>query len=257
MNNAFFGKTCEDVRKYRDVRIARDDKKVKKLVAKPQYKEHKIYAENMASIQLKKTVVKLNKPRYIGMSILDISKLKMYQFHYEDLMKMYPDADLLFTDTDSLCYWIPTETNFYDDIKGNKEWFDFSNYPLDHNNFDNDVNYLKPEMMKDEMGGDLILEFMGLRAKMYSILNFDGENKKTAKGVINQVKNDLITHEDYKTSLLKKKTFIHTGTKIVQQDHQLFTADVTKVTLNPFNDKKYIMRDADKFTSFSFGNILI
>ena len=82
------------------------------------------------------------------MSILDISKLKMYQFHYEYLMKMYPDADLLFTDTDSLCYWIPTETNFYDDIKGNKEWFDFSNYPLDHNNFDNDVIYLKPGMMR-------------------------------------------------------------------------------------------------------------
>ena len=117
MNNAFFGKTCDDVRKYRDVRIARDDKKVKKLVTKPQYKEHKIYAENMASIQLKKTVVKLNKPCYIGMSILDISKLKMYQFHYEYLIKMYPDADLLFTDTDSLCYWIPTETSFYDDIK--------------------------------------------------------------------------------------------------------------------------------------------
>ena len=62
------------------------------------------------------------------------------------------------------------------------------------------------------MGGDRILEFVGLRAKMYSILNFDGENKKTAKGVINQVKNDQIIHEDYKTSLLKKKTFIHTGT---------------------------------------------
>ena len=257
MNNSFFGKTCEDVRKYRDVRIARKTEKVSKLVAKPQYKEHRIYDENMVSILLKKTMVTLNKPRYIGMSILDISKLLMYEFHYEYIMEEYPDTKLLFTDTDSFCYYIPTESNFYDDIKGNTKWFDFSNYPITHKNFDNDVNNLKPGKMKDEMGGDIILEFVGLRSKMYSILNLDGGNKKTAKGVINQVKNDLISHDDYKTSLFNKKTFKHTGTKIVQDYHQLYTADLTKVTLNPFNDKKYIMRDGDIFTTYSFGNICI
>ena len=131
------------------------------------------------------------------MSILDISKLLMYEFHYEYIMEEYPDTKLLFTDTDSFCYYIPTESNFYDDIKGNTKWFDFSNYPITHKNFDNDVNNLKPGKMKDEMGGDIILEFVGLRSKMYSILNLDGGNKKTAKGVINQVKNDLITCHSY------------------------------------------------------------
>ena len=93
--------------------------------------------------------------------------------------------------------------------------------------------------MKHEIRGQLILEFVGLRSKMYSILNVDGANKKTAKGVITQVKNEQISHEDFKTSLFEKKTFIHRGTKIVQDKHQLCTADVTKVTLSPFNDKKW------------------
>ena len=175
------------------MRIAKDDNKVKKLVARPQYIQHVIYEEDMAAIQLNKTLVHLNKPRYVGMSILDISKLIMYQYHYEYMMPKYKCSKLLFTDTDSFCYWIPTETNVYDDICGNHDWFDFSNYPVGDANF-NDDNNLVPGKMKDEMGGDLILEFVGLRSKMYSILNYDGKNKKTAKGIISQVKNDQITH---------------------------------------------------------------
>ena len=211
----------------------------------------------MTAIQLNKTVVELNKPRYIGMAVLDISKLQMYQFHYEYMMPKYPQAKLLFTDTDSFCYWIPTETNIYEDMRGNHEWFDFSNYPLDHPNFDSDVNNLIPGKMKDEMAGDLILEFVGLRSKMYSILNYDGGNKKTAKGVISEVKKQQITHEDFKTALYRQKQFIHKGTKILQEKHQLYTADVNKVTLSPFNDKKWITRDGDIFKSYSFGNIQI
>ena len=254
----FTGKTCEDVRKHRDVRIAMTDVKAKKLVARPQYKQHVIYDENMVAIQLKKTVVTLNKPRYIGMAILDISKLVMYRFHYEFIMDKYPGTKLLFTDTDSFCYWIPSKTNIYEEIKGNQEWFDFSNYPIEHPNFDYDVNNLVPGKMKDEMEGVPIIEFVGLRAKMYSIKALDIEkDKKTAKGIIRAVKERQITHEDFKTSLYEKKRFTHTGTKILQVKHQLYTADVTKVTLSPFNDKKWITRDGDNFISYSFGSILI
>ena len=104
------------------------------------------------------------------MSILDISKLIMYQYHYDYLMPKYPGTKLMFTDTDSLCYWIPSDRDIYEDIKGNKEWFDFSNYSTDHPNYDDDCNILQPGYMKDEMGGLPILEFVGLRSKMYSIL---------------------------------------------------------------------------------------
>ena len=111
--------------------------------------------------------------------------------------------------------------------------------------------------MKDEMGGELILEFVGLRAKMYSILNYNGENRRTAKGVIEQVKKKQIKHEDYKKALFNSKTFVHCGSKIQQDKHQLYTVDITKVTLSPFNDKKWITRDGETFQSYSFGNILI
>ena len=165
INNSFFGKTCENVRKHQDVRLVRDEAKLKKIVARPTYNQHVIYDENMAAIQMKKNVVNLNKPRYIGLVVLDVSKLLMYQFHYEYIMPKYPDSQLLFTDTDSLCYWIPS------DIQGNSE----------HENFDNDVNNLIPGKFKDEMSGNLIHEFVGLKAKMYSILNYDGANKKNTK----------------------------------------------------------------------------
>ena len=244
------------MRKHQDVRIAKDAFKVKKLVARPQYNQHVIYDENMAAIQFNKTLVHLNKPRYIGMTILDISKLIMYQYHYEYLIPKYPDSKLLFTDTDSFCYWIPTETNIYDDMYKDKERFDFSNYPVGDVYF-NDKNNLVPGKMKDEMGGDLILEFVGLRSKMYSILNYDGKNKKTAKGVIIQVKNDQITHQDFKNSLFEKKQFMHNGVKIVQNRHQLYTAEVNKVSLSPFNDKKWITREDNIFTCYSFGNTCI
>ena len=212
----------------------------------------------MIAIQLKKTVVKLNKPRYIGMCILDLSKLVMYRFHYEFIMPKYPGAKLLFTDTDSFCYWIPSKTDVYADFKGNQGWFDFSNYEIDHPNFDYDVNNLVPGKMKDEMAGIPIIEFVGLRAKMYSIKTLVVEkDKMTAKGVIKAVTEHQITHENFKTSLFEKKQFMHTGSKILQVKHQLYTADVTKVSLSPFNDKKWITREGDNFTSHSFGNSCI
>ena len=224
MNNSFFGKTCEDVRKYRDVKIAMTEKRVRKLVARPTVKQWKIYEENLAAIQLKRSTVELNKPRYVGMCILDISKVVMYKFHYDYMMEKFPEAKLLFTDTDSFCYWIPTEKNIYKEIKGN-DWFDFSNYPKDHPNFSNSNNKV-PGKFKDEMGGKPIIEFVGMRAKMYSIKA--GEvTKKTAKGISRSVKEREIRHEDYKTSLFNSEQMTHKQTRIMQREHELYTVRVS------------------------------
>ena len=171
------------------------------------------------------------------------------------MLPTFPGSKLLFTDTDSLCYWVPTEKDLYQEIKGNP-MFDFSNYPIDHPNY-GDANHLVPGKMKDEMGGELILEFIGLRAKMYSILNYSGKNKKTAKGVIETVKKRQITHQEFKTSLFDRVSFVHTGTKIISDKHELYTADVTKVTLAPFNDKKWITRNRNEFIALSHGHCLI
>ena len=180
----------------------------------------------------------------------------MYKFHYDFIMKHFPETELLFTDTDSFCYLIPTEKDLYEYIKGDTEWFDFSNYPKDHPNFDTS-NYLIPGKFKDEMGGLFIEQFCGLRSKMYSILKFGGKEKKAANGVLEQVKNDEITHEDYKNCLLRGKVTLHEGTKIIQKEHHLYTATMVKKTLNPYNDKKYISYEDGEFTCFSYGHYKI
>ena len=79
-----------------------DEKKAKRLISKPTLEQCKIYEENLVAVQLKRNKVTLNKPRYIGMSVLEISKILMYDFHYDFIMKKYPEAKLLFTDTDRL-----------------------------------------------------------------------------------------------------------------------------------------------------------
>ena len=254
MNNSFFGKTCEDVRKYKDFKIALTERRASKLINKPTCKRSKIYGENLVTFQLQRDSITMNKPRYIGQAILDISKTVMYKFHYDFIMENFPETELLFTDTDSFCYFIPTEENLYEFIKGKTEWFDFSNYPKDHPNYDT-TNYLIPGKFKDEMGGTFIEEFCGLRSKMYSILIFGGDTKKAANGVFNQIKNDEITHDDYKECLIYQEPRFHEGMKILQIDHQLFTAMVAKKTLNPYNDKKYIyLDDENDYKSLSYGH---
>ena len=144
----------------------------------------------------------------------------------------------------------------YDDIKGNTKYFDFSNYPKDHPNYDAS-NTLIPGFFKDEMGGKLIDEFCGLRSKMYSILNYDGGNKKTGNGILAQIKNDQITHEDYRNTLLNQEVRYHLGTKIMQKQHNLHTVDFSKKTLNPYNDKRWISYKDGYFTCYSHGHYRI
>jgi len=116
MNNAVFGKTMENVRKRVNVKIVNDLNRRNKLVSKPTFKSMKIFDENLAAIHMMKGKIVLDKPVYIGFSVLDLSKTLMYDFHYNFIKKTYDDnAKLLFTDTDSLCYEVRTD-DVYQDI---------------------------------------------------------------------------------------------------------------------------------------------
>merc|ERR1712168_1643433 len=252
MNNSFFGKTCEDVRNYKNLKIVNDPEKAQKQINKPNMTQFKIYHENLAAIQLRQTKVKLVKPRYIGMTILNLSKIVMYDFHYKFILPKYPGTKLMFTDTDSFCYYIPTEQNIYEDIKGN-DWIDFSNYSRDHPDFSNKFKPI-PGKFKDEMGSKLITEFVGLRAKMYSILKENRQSKATCKGVNTAVKNEVLRHQDYKNTLFNSEIKVDKMMRIMQDEHNLFTACTTKTSLSPFNDKKWITREGNEFTSYSFGH---
>ena len=133
MNHSVFGKTMENVRKHRDIKLVTTEEQRSKLVSEPNYHTTKYFTENLLEIEMKKTKVTMNKPLYLGMTILDITKTLMYKFWYDYIKPKYGDkAKLCYTDTDSFIIYIFTE-NFFEDIACDVErWFDTSNH--DENN---------------------------------------------------------------------------------------------------------------------------
>ena len=245
MNNSVFGKTMENIRNRVDVKLVNTEEKLKKLVAKPNYRSRKIFSENLVSVHMKKTSLTMNKPVYLGMCILELSKTIMYDFHYQYIKPKYGDkAKLLFTDTDSFMYEIETE-DFYKDISGDvKDRFDTSDYPENHpSGIPTGINKKVLGMMKDEAGGKTIKEFVGLRAKLYSFIMDDGEENKKCKGVKRQVVESSISHEDYKTCLLTGKEQLRKQNILRSYNQEVYTEEVNKIALSAQDDKRYILSD--------------
>ena len=243
MNNSVFGKTIENIRNRVDVKLVNTEEKFKKLVAKPNFQSRKIFNENLISVHMKKTSLTMNKPVYLGMCILELSKTIMNDFHYNYIKQKYGDnAKLLFTDTDSYLYQIKTE-DFYKDISGDvRERFDTSNYPENHpSGIPTGINNKVLGMFKDEAAGKIITEFVGLRAKLYSFKMEDGEENKKCKGVKKQVVKDSITHEDYKTCLLTGKEILRKQNILRSYDHEVYTEEINKIALSAEDDKRYIL----------------
>ena len=166
MNNAVYGKTMENLRNRIDVKLVSNKKDYLKWTSKPSYMSHKIFDNDLVAIRKNKVTLTLNKPAYIGMCILELSKVLMYEFHYDYIKNKYGNnSRLLFTDTDSLMYEIKTE-DVYKDFSNDKEMFDFSNYSTKSKYYDNS-NKLVVDKMKDETAGVAIEEFVGLKPKMY------------------------------------------------------------------------------------------
>ena len=245
MNNSVFGKTMENIRNRVDIKLVNDKKRAEKLSAKPNYKHCNIFSEDLVAIHMKKTKLDFDKPVYLGMCILDLSKTLMYDFHYNYIKKKYGNkGKLLLTDTDSLMYEIQTE-DFYKDInKDVKDRFDTSNYPLDHpSGILSGINKKVLGMFKDEANGDIIDEFVGLRAKLYSYKMFEGEESKKCKGVKKSVVKKSITHGDYKTCLTTGKEQLRKQNIIRSYEHEVYTEEVNKVALSANDDKRYILKD--------------
>ena len=245
MNNSVFGKTMENIRNRVNVKLVNTKEKLRKLAAKPNYRSRKIFSENLISVHMKKTSLTMNKPVYLGMCILDLSKTIMYDFHYNYIKPKYGNkAKLLFTDTDSLMYEIETE-DFYKDISGDvKDRFDTSDYPDNHpSGIPTGINKKVLGMFKDETAGKIIKEFVGLRAKLYSFKMDEGEESKKCKGVKKQVVESSISHEDYKTCLLTGKEQLRKQNILRSYDHEVYTEEVNKVALSAEDDKRYILSD--------------
>ena len=129
MNSSVFGKTMENLCKWVDIRLVTNEKELSKLTSKPTFLSSKIFNENLMAVHKVREMLTLNRLAYVGMCILDLSKIQMYDFHYNYIKKKYNDrAKLLFTDTDSLTYEIEAE-DVYKDFWNDKDTFDNSDYP--------------------------------------------------------------------------------------------------------------------------------
>ena len=171
MNNSVLGKTMGNVRNHKDIKLVTSDKRRKQLVSGPNYHSCKKFSDHLMAIKMKKTRVKLKKPLYLGMSILDINKILMYEFWYNYIIPKYGDrAKLCYTDTDSFIIYIKTE-DFFQDISNDVEkQFDMSNYDKnDKRPFPIGKNKKVPGLFKEEWGGKIITEVVGFKTKSIRI----------------------------------------------------------------------------------------
>ena len=177
----------------------------------------------------------------------------MYDFHYNYILPKYPGAKLLFTDTDSLCYHIRTE-DIYSDFFADRERFDNSDYPSD-SKFYFAENKKVIGKFKDETAGVPIREFIGLKSKMYSISLDNEKDSKKAKGVKRNVVRKSISHGDYYEVLHQSKVMHHKMKTIRSDCHQISSYEINKISLSPFDDKRYILSDG--ISSYAYGHLNI
>ena len=221
MNNAVFGKTMENVRK---------NEKRNKLVSEPNFHTMKLIDDNLAIIKMKKVKVKMNKPIYLGLSILDISKITMYEFWYDFMKSKYGNrAKLCYMDTDSFIINIKTE-DFYKDISENvMERFDTSNYIYDRP-LPKNVNKKVLGLTKDELGGGIITEFIALRPKAYSYKTNDNIQLKKAKGTKQCVVKKCFN--DYKNCFFANEKFLMSQQRFKSENHIVYTENINKIALS-------------------------
>ena len=244
MNNAIFGKTMENIRKHRNIRLVTNRELYLKTMRKPNFKSGVLVGENLMGCEMGKIKVVMNKPIYLGQAILDLSKIVMYEFHYDYIKKKY-DRDrlqLCYMDTDSLVYSIKTE-DFYADIADDVPTrFDTSDYAPDHP-LPIGLNKKVVGLMKDELEGTIMTEFIALRPKLYSYIKLDGMEDKKCKGIKKCVIKKTLTFEDYKACLFNPDAIYRSQLMLRLSKHEVHTIEVNKVALNRDDDKRISKRD--------------
>ena len=243
MNNAVFGKTMENVRKHRDIKLVKTDYKRNKLVSEPNYHTMKLISENLSIIEMKKVKVKMKKPIYLGLSILDISKIIMYEFWYDYMKKKYGDmVKLCYMDTGSLIMNIKTQ-EFYKDIAQDvEERFDASNYDVDRP-LPKGKNKKVIGFMKDELGSEIIIEFVALRPKTYSYMTDEFIEMKKAKGTKKCIIKKMLKFEDYKKCLFDNEAMLKSQQRFKSENHEVYTENINKIALSSNDDKRIIALD--------------
>ena len=238
MNNSVFRKTMENIRKHRDIKLVTTDKKRTKLVSEPNYHTINLIFEDLSIIEMKKTKVRMNKPIHLGLSILEISKTLMYEF-WNDYM-----------DTNSFIINIKTN-EFYKDISNDVEnRFDTSNYEINRP-LPTGKNKKIIGLMKDELSGKIITEFVTLRPKTYSLLTDDSKEDKKAKGTKKCVIKKKIKFNDYKKCLFNDELILKSQQRFIVKKHDVYTENINKTALSNNDDKRII--SPNKISSYPYG----
>ena len=252
MNNLVFRKTMENIRKHRDIKLVNNKEDYLKQVMKPNFKGGVLMGADLMSCEMGKVKVKMNKPVCLGQAILNLSKTKMYEFHYDYMKRKYNESDLklLYMDTDSLVHDIETE-DFYKNIVEDVETrFDKSGYvpgrPLPI-----EKNKKVIGLMKDELGGKIMNKFISLRPKMDSYRVEESEPKK-CKEIKKCVVKKTITFEDYRRCLFEGINIHRSQMMFRSKKHKIKTLEVNKLALSREDDKRISI---DRTASLAMGQL--
>lgn len=250
-NNSIFGKTIENKRKQVDVRLVNvwsDNNNTtnklcgaEKYVSAPNFKSLSIISESLVAIQMQQTKVILDRPIYVGFAILEIAKSHLYRFHYSIMQRIYGNnIRLCYTDTDSLLYLIYIK-DFYEDLHRHIKYFDTSNFETNNIYGIPKANMKIPGFFKNEMGGDIIDEFVGLRAKLYCIRS-QATTINKAKGIKKSITKKLDI-EKYKKALFSNENLRDSMCVIRSKNHKVFTQKIDKLVLSSIDDKRQISQN--------------
>lgn len=250
MSNAVYGKCMENVRNRVTIKLKSQwDGRygAANLIANPNVKKVTVFDDSLVAIEMHTTEVKLFKPIVVGMAVLELSKVVMYDFHYSKMLSQSSteNCKIVYTDTDSFIYHIQTNSggNIYKDIikRNNCDWFDTSDYPMDNQFQIIPQNKKIPGIMKDECNGRIMTEFVGLRSKMYSIKIAGVDAIRKAKGVKRYVVKNKLKFTDYLSCLENNTTKVGNQKSLRSVMHQMHTIEQKKIFLSPYDDKRYIM----------------
>ena len=242
----------ENVRQYSNFKLVRPDM-IRKYLNRADFKRFVEFGDNLYGVDRRSTKVYLNKPIYTGQAILDLSKVKMNELHYLVIKKNFGDrATLLMTDTDSLVYGIESPDVNKELIKF-AEFFDFSNLPEKHELFDTSRKDVVG-LLKDEVKGKKTAEFVGLRAKCYSLTDENGVSTSKAKGVSRDVVKDKLKLAQYREVLFSGVSNYQKVRSLVSHEHRIFAQESNKKSLSAYDDKRWILEDG--ITTRAYGHYM-
>ena len=245
VNNSVFGKTTQNIGKHNDIKVITNIESFLKTVRKPNFKSSICFSENLMGCEMRKTKVTMNKPVYLGEAILDLSKLVMYEFHYDYMIPKYSgNLKVCFMDTDSLVYHIKTNGLYSDIAEDVKARFSRNGYDAsDARALPGGKNKKLVEFMKDELGGKIMTGFVVLRPKLYAYRKLDIKEDKRCKGIEKCMVNKMISFDDYKNCLLSRKSVNRAQLIFGSNQHRINTVRVNKVALNRDDDKQIVKKD--------------